>query len=522
LAKAVCNFTGLGGGSKPYDPDVQMCDVVNGVQSGCDGVALDLETQFCRKVTASATSRVPHTRCGPDYLKKTDGTDSTDADNKKIVDPTKNGEYDPETQFCKTASILSGPTNSSFLNGEIASFCGTSTKYTSGDFCFESKLYALCSPAAGPPIVTGVYNPTTHFCQTSTGAAQTPGTAVPGGTVKPRCGSSTPLGVLGKGSYAQTDFCYPATGGAGSTARPKCNDKAGNPAAAIGTLPAGEYNVTTHYCELKITTAYSSTGPVQADYSATVKPLSGNLCGTTTYDPTLYDCTAPVLTLLCGTPYDQTEQVCDPRSITPPSNITTSDLNALALNDIITATGGDLYYFNTFGSQVWMTEDLNYTIGSTPPYDWATATEACPDGWSLPTNAQWTALIAAVNTASGANTPALLLRTGSSDWTSNNPTSTNASGFDATPIMQATAAKTAFEGSLDLDATPGTAGIPTIGTLTGDYAAWWTKDEDTANAVVGTDKNNAIIRWFKDNDVVVRTGSGSKLANKLAVRCVKD
>ena len=58
------------------------------------------------------------------------------------------------------------------------------------------------------------------------------------------------------------------------------------------------------------------------------------------------------------------------------------------------------------GNQVWMAENLNYKTGNSSCYDnseskcnecgllydWATAMKACPAGWRLPTNTEWTAL----------------------------------------------------------------------------------------------------------------------------------
>jgi len=65
------------------------------------------------------------------------------------------------------------------------------------------------------------------------------------------------------------------------------------------------------------------------------------------------------------------------------------------------------------GNQVWMTENLNYKTGKSSCYnnneskcnecgrlyDWATANKACPEGWRLPTNAEWTTLGNAIGTA---------------------------------------------------------------------------------------------------------------------------
>jgi uncharacterized protein (TIGR02145 family) len=74
-------------------------------------------------------------------------------------------------------------------------------------------------------------------------------------------------------------------------------------------------------------------------------------------------------------------------------------------------------------------------------YNWPAATNACPAGWHLPTDAEWctitTYLDATVNCSatsfSGTNAGGKMKETGTSHWASPNTGATNSSGFTARP-----------------------------------------------------------------------------------------
>lgn len=117
---------------------------------------------------------------------------------------------------------------------------------------------------------------------------------------------------------------------------------------------------------------------------------------------------------------------------------------------------GHKYKYVTIGEQVWMAENLShrtkgssvYLHGITAPdsvqnneyygrlYSFETALKACPDGWHLPTDAEWTVLI---DFLGGEEEAGGKMKTiGNTDgetglWNPPNKDATNESGFSAVP-----------------------------------------------------------------------------------------
>jgi uncharacterized protein (TIGR02145 family) len=166
---------------------------------------------------------------------------------------------------------------------------------------------------------------------------------------------------------------------------------------------------------------------------------------------------------------------------------------------------GKVYKKVAMGAQVWMGENLNYAAGGSKCYenkssncekygrlyDWETANKACPAGFHLPTDAEWTVLENSVGGGSTAGTR-LKSSTGWKRW-SKIQIGTNVYGFSALP---------GGNGSSDGDFS-----------YAGSYGFWWGATE--------LDANYAWIRGMYYNDGNVGRGNDDK-TNLYSVRCVAD
>jgi uncharacterized protein (TIGR02145 family) len=112
-----------------------------------------------------------------------------------------------------------------------------------------------------------------------------------------------------------------------------------------------------------------------------------------------------------------------------------------SVTNIVTDTrDGKTYKTVTLGKQTWLAENLNYEMQGSwcidcetygRSYTYEAAKKACPTGWHLPSEAEWTNLtdFAGGGSVSGGN----LKETGVSHWRSPNTGATNTSGFAALP-----------------------------------------------------------------------------------------
>ena len=103
---------------------------------------------------------------------------------------------------------------------------------------------------------------------------------------------------------------------------------------------------------------------------------------------------------------------------------------------------GQVYKTVKIGSQIWMAENLNYELPESfcheenpnscikygRLYKWESAMDACPDGWHLPTRAEWDSLISA---AGGRSVAGKMLK--STDGWIYNGNGSDDYGFSALP-----------------------------------------------------------------------------------------
>jgi uncharacterized protein (TIGR02145 family) len=165
---------------------------------------------------------------------------------------------------------------------------------------------------------------------------------------------------------------------------------------------------------------------------------------------------------------------------------------------------GQTYKTIQIGTQVWMAENLNYDIGNSwcydntavscvefgRLYDWQTALIACPSGWHLPSDAEWTTL---TNFLGGESVGGGKMKS-KKFFNINDQTASNSSGFSA--IL---------------------GGYRNIGGVfysAGYEGHWWSSSE-----IVGI--GSGLSRALKYDSSDIFSGPGMK-SNGFSCRCVKD
>lgn len=130
------------------------------------------------------------------------------------------------------------------------------------------------------------------------------------------------------------------------------------------------------------------------------------------------------------------------------------------LGEMTDVRDGKTYKTVTLGDQTWLAQDLNYETGNSwcykddtancetygRLYDWETALTACPAGWHLGSDEEWSTLVTYLDPRSEPNdgfeiskiAGGMMKTTGTIEagtglWNSPNTGATNSSGFSALP-----------------------------------------------------------------------------------------
>jgi len=258
-------------------------------------------------------------------------------------------------------------------------------------------------------------------------------------------------------------------------------------------------------------------------------------CNGKSYNPLTQGCGAgEIVDTKCGSSwYNQATQFCEDNRIYAKCNESYNPLTQYCGNgtvknydgSIIDARDGKKYNITVIGSQTWMAENLNYvaegskcygedgkvmvsillydyyiTLSNTEIqancatygrlYNWTTAMIACPSGWHLPSNDEWTMLINFVDTDRTGGTKQLRATSVWSNVFNVPDNGTNDFGFSALP------GGAYFDSYLDV----------------GHRGLWWSASEyDSSSAY-----NNSLRYSYKNVD------DYEDKSDLFSVRCVKD
>ncbi len=177
---------------------------------------------------------------------------------------------------------------------------------------------------------------------------------------------------------------------------------------------------------------------------------------------------------------------------------------------LVDSRDGKRYKVVKIGTQTWMAENLNYNANGSKCYsnqesncqkygrlyNWKTAKTACPNGWHLPSDADWNVLMKFVNPSCSDNKDCAGAGTklkATSGWNKNG-NGTDAFGFSALP--------------------GGYGGSDGSFSSVGDYGYWWSASEDDSNGAYDR------IMYYISEDAGYNYYRGK--SSLQSVRCLQD
>jgi uncharacterized protein (TIGR02145 family) len=378
--------------------------------------------------------------------------------------------------------------------------CGDSSYNTAAEFCDDGNVYAKC--------VGETYNPASQTCEND--------------VLKTKCGDSS--------YYPAAEFCN------GGNVYAKCGANNYNPAtefcsdADIYAKCGGEtYDPANQTCEnntLKTKCGDSSYNPA-AEFCD-----GGNVyskCGADNYNPVAEFCDGGNVYAKCGANnYNTALEFCDDDNVYAKCDGETyNSANLICENNILKtkftdSRDGKGYTAITIGSQTWMAENLNYDISGSVCYEgrdancekygrlynWSTATGgasgsslspsgvqgACPVGWHLPSDDEWTELMDYIG---GVSTAGKKLKA-MSGWNNGGFAGVDGNGTD----------------EYGWSALPG--GLGASGNYfdaVGNHGHWWSATEGVAYYAR---------RWSMSYDYESVSWGNGERATLFSVRCVQD
>ena len=180
---------------------------------------------------------------------------------------------------------------------------------------------------------------------------------------------------------------------------------------------------------------------------------------------------------------------------------------------------GHLYRITTIGEQIWFAENLNYNATGSKCYDnldsycdtygrlynWTTALTVCPEGWHLPSRAEWNTLIDYVQSDGDCSRCSAVMLKATSGWSNYGGALGNGTddyGFSALP---------GGYGNSD----GGFNGVLSYGDgMYGMYGQWWSASQNTGNSAYS-------LRMDYNNESAYLIDYWSR-PSLFSVRCLKD